>query len=605
MPLPLLKLWFRSALSIELNVVLVAFNYRLQALGFLTLAQLTQNNGPDGSEGNYGLWDQLAALNWIKRNIESFAGDPNNIVLFGPDSASATPLALLSGQYFKRPNGPHKPPTPESNLNHKGGQRPTGEAPFLYSRDLFRAAWLTNPTVFYELSYELASQHYQHLFLGAQTSAKTMARSANCSQHQSASERLRDGRLDNESRPRKGAALRKSEPANWTAGEQSHRLLECLMELGAEQVVRQYLGSDDPSYRLDDQNSLPIHGIFADQFVTVDQELVQSSYPFAPSQAELQARWQQRQQMRLDGTMTNTFAAQPNQKPANQTSDAHYDLAQRATPLSALIRTNETANVGGNYDDNCLDLACTPLDGRQQRRSSSKDLLLGSTAQAVEYWPCPRNLHQWTWADFESYVATSLNSFSTNTYREASSLYGVPSAPSNASAKPDLGKTKGSPRGPEETYLMMVSDIRQICPINELARSMSMRRHRVRRYIVESRPSPKKQSSANSSVEVDETVELKGPDRRSKFAYHTWDLFAFFGFEFDPDFVPQIEDIKFQAQVRQMVRDFVHKEEEARGDNLGFTLFAEDGTRKEVSKYKTDECSMWRKELGSNYAWVS
>ena len=48
--------------------------YRLNGLGFLVLEEL----GPDQT-GNYGLWDQIEALRWVKNNINNFGGDPNQV----------------------------------------------------------------------------------------------------------------------------------------------------------------------------------------------------------------------------------------------------------------------------------------------------------------------------------------------------------------------------------------------------------------------------------------------------------------------------------------------------------------------------------------------
>lgn len=55
------------------GIILVTLNYRLGMCGFLSHPLLTAENSGKGS-GNYGLFDQLAALKWIKRNIEVFGG---------------------------------------------------------------------------------------------------------------------------------------------------------------------------------------------------------------------------------------------------------------------------------------------------------------------------------------------------------------------------------------------------------------------------------------------------------------------------------------------------------------------------------------------------
>jgi para-nitrobenzyl esterase len=62
------------------GVILVTINFRLGALGFLALPELTQR---DGMTGNSGLLDQIAALKWVYENISAFGGDANNITVFG------------------------------------------------------------------------------------------------------------------------------------------------------------------------------------------------------------------------------------------------------------------------------------------------------------------------------------------------------------------------------------------------------------------------------------------------------------------------------------------------------------------------------------------
>lgn len=74
------------------DVILVTINYRLGVFGFLAHPDLTEEAG--GSSGNYGLMDQLAALQWVNDNITAFGGDPDNVTVFG-QSAGAMDMTLL------------------------------------------------------------------------------------------------------------------------------------------------------------------------------------------------------------------------------------------------------------------------------------------------------------------------------------------------------------------------------------------------------------------------------------------------------------------------------------------------------------------------------
>ncbi len=68
------------------GVVVVSINYRLGPLGFLRLDDVT--DGQVNSSGNEGLIDQRNAIKWVKDNISSFGGDPNNIIIFGESAGS-------------------------------------------------------------------------------------------------------------------------------------------------------------------------------------------------------------------------------------------------------------------------------------------------------------------------------------------------------------------------------------------------------------------------------------------------------------------------------------------------------------------------------------
>ena len=75
------------------GAVVVTLNYRLGPLGYLAHPALAAED-PKGSTGNYGLLDQIAALEWVRRNATRFGGDPERVTVFG-ESAGAVGVAAL------------------------------------------------------------------------------------------------------------------------------------------------------------------------------------------------------------------------------------------------------------------------------------------------------------------------------------------------------------------------------------------------------------------------------------------------------------------------------------------------------------------------------
>ncbi len=87
------------------GVVVVSFNYRLGAFGFLAYPALTQASRHHSS-GNYALLDQIAALRWVRRNIAAFGGNPHEVTIFGQSAGAGSVWLLmqspLAGGLFER-----------------------------------------------------------------------------------------------------------------------------------------------------------------------------------------------------------------------------------------------------------------------------------------------------------------------------------------------------------------------------------------------------------------------------------------------------------------------------------------------------------------------
>lgn len=194
-----------ASLARKLNVVFVSFNYRLDALGFLPLGQFVNstNNSSDSlgaakknsandqtdDSDNYALYDQLTAVEWVKRNIRSFGGNPNRLTVFGSDSA-ATLLALLGNQQF---------------------------------RQSVSKVWLAGPAVYLNKQFSL------NKFLAKNRDQKNKSSKFN-----------------------------------------SCHTIKCFRELSPRDVIFGFLDGDEPEFKINDQNDLPIQGIFPNQWIIVD-----------------------------------------------------------------------------------------------------------------------------------------------------------------------------------------------------------------------------------------------------------------------------------------------------------------------------------------------
>lgn len=82
------------------GVILVTINYRLNIFGWMVSKELDAEN-EKGISGNYGLLDQIAALKWVRRNIASFGGDPENITIAGQSAGAACVQALVCSPLTK------------------------------------------------------------------------------------------------------------------------------------------------------------------------------------------------------------------------------------------------------------------------------------------------------------------------------------------------------------------------------------------------------------------------------------------------------------------------------------------------------------------------
>src|SRR6185436_1432045 len=81
-------------------LIVVTINYRVGVLGYLAHPQLSRES-PQGVSGNYGLLDQIEALQWVKRNIDAFGGDASNVTIAGESAGGLSVMYLMTSPYAR------------------------------------------------------------------------------------------------------------------------------------------------------------------------------------------------------------------------------------------------------------------------------------------------------------------------------------------------------------------------------------------------------------------------------------------------------------------------------------------------------------------------
>ena len=106
------------------GVVVVNMNYRVGPLGFLVYPELSKES-EQGVSGNYGLLDQIAALQWVHKNIAAFGGDPNRVMIFGQSAGAISVYDLMQSPLAKGLLARAIAESGPGLLGGRGGAQPT------------------------------------------------------------------------------------------------------------------------------------------------------------------------------------------------------------------------------------------------------------------------------------------------------------------------------------------------------------------------------------------------------------------------------------------------------------------------------------------------
>ncbi|MHA2373336.1 MAG: carboxylesterase/lipase family protein [Candidatus Thorarchaeota archaeon] len=87
--------YYGNAVAEKSNMLYISVNYRLGAMGWFLHPAITDGGSPEDRSGNFGTLDLVKALEWVRDNIKSFGGDPNNVTIAGESGGAFNVLSLL------------------------------------------------------------------------------------------------------------------------------------------------------------------------------------------------------------------------------------------------------------------------------------------------------------------------------------------------------------------------------------------------------------------------------------------------------------------------------------------------------------------------------
>ena len=222
-----------------------------------------------------------------------------------------------------------------------------------------------------------------------------------------------------------------------------------------------------------------------------------------------------------------------------------------------------------------------PLLAMTTGQANDVPVIVGTTAQEINFRPI-KNFEKSTWTAYSAYVKEKLFPFIGDNVTKVLVMYNK--------TLPD-----GSSPSLQFQYTSMASDIRMICPNNALALNASKGfKSPVYRYVVTNTPS--------------EPLDIHIFGYPATFAFHMWDLIAFFGFPEGFEYSPSNKDLRFMGDLRREFGKFIHDksfgawnkypQNTALFTDSGVIVLGPDG-------YHREECDFWLDNGFFSYAWIN
>ncbi|XP_053210945.1 uncharacterized protein LOC128394625 [Panonychus citri] len=321
------------------------------------------------------------------------------------------------------------------------------------------------------------------------------------------------------------------------------KTIDCLKFMSPEKITQCWLGDNDPSFRIIDQNDLPIIGIYPEQLIHVDGSTITDWLPFHKMDSINQIPL-------LVGTAAQSIELWPGiEQLRNWTWDEYKKYV-----------TTSLDSFGPNLTELTLRLYPIP-----EKRSESNNNMDDNTIE-------------------NSAILTQSNS---NYNNDSNNITVNNHLNHNNSSSSNVNSNNLTP---ELLYATMVSDIRQNCPVDAVFEQLSKKwKNDIYRYVSSGQPS----------------CPIRVYEYESQFSFHLWDAIVFFDTINQFIHHPSSDDLNYRDIVQEMVKNFISNNKSLLPKPYpGSVAILSAINQTIVSSYSTERCNFWKKQGLNSYVWT-